>query len=269
MIEIFTIPFMQKAFIISILTGGLLSFLGVYVVGRRIVFVGWTLSQISACGFALGLFSGLSPGICSLILTLAGIGLFSLHAKERRISSEAVIGIAYAFSAALTILFIAKSAGGESHMLDILSGNILTVTNMQICMTAVICVITALIHYVFYEKFMFVSFDYETARTGGLKAGWWNFLFFLTLGTAVSMAMKTAGILLTFGYLVMPASFSLLVTGKMTRIFLCSIGFGLVATLLGLFLSFRMDIPSGPSIVTIMCIFCGFILGYKKLYDNF
>ncbi|MEW6040254.1 MAG: metal ABC transporter permease [Elusimicrobiota bacterium] len=264
MFEMFTIPFMQKAFIVSLLTGGILSSLGVYVVLRRIVFVGFTISQISACGFAFGLSAGISPEACSLILTLAGIALFSMHAEERRIPSEAVIGFAYAFSSALTVLFIAKSAKAESHMLDILSGNILTVTYAQIYITTAMCIATALIHLLFYEQFMFISFDYETARTGGIKAGWWNFLFFLTLGIAVSTAMKTAGILLTFGYLVLPASISLSIVGKMSRIFLYSVLFGLVCTFIGLFLSFRLDIPSGPSIVALLCLLYGIVFIYRK-----
>ena len=240
--EMFAIPFMQKALVISLLIGGILAYLGVFIVLRRVIFIGFAISQISACGFAFGFLLGFEPMVASLIFVFLGICIFSFQRSESVVPRESLIGGVYVVSAALTVLFIAKSPQAESHMLNILSGNILAVTNAQIALMAVAAGAACLLMGLFYKKFIFSFFDPETAKSQKLKVEMWNFIFYALIGVIITISIQTAGILLTFAYMVLPASGALLISTKMKNIFLISLGSSLAAAFTGLTLSFVMDL---------------------------
>lgn len=231
------------------------SVLGVYVVLRRIVFVGAALAEISSAGIALALFLtgvgvtlGLltNPTIMSLLLTLVAVLFFSSGARGR-IPPDATIGITYAVAAALGILLIAKAASGEAH--DIfLSGNILGITRRDTLVLLAVVVPVLVIHAVFYKELLFVSFDRETARTLGYNVRWWDLLLYLTLGIVIASAMQFAGVMLVFNFLVLPAVTGLLLSRGMRGVFFWSVASALVAAFVGFSLSVPFDLPSGPSI---------------------
>jgi zinc transport system permease protein len=231
------------------------SVLGVYVVLRRIVFVGAALAQISSAGIALALFlTGLgvalgpvlNPTVASLLLTLVAVLFFASGARGR-VPPDATIGITYAVAAAVGILLIAKAASGEAH--DIfLSGNILGITRSDTLVLLAVAVPVLLLHAVFYKELLFVSFDRETARTLGYNVRWWDLLLYLTLGVVIASAMQFAGVMLVFNFLVLPAVTGLLLAQTMRGVFFGSATSALVAAFAGFSLSVPFDLPSGPAI---------------------
>jgi ABC-type Mn2+/Zn2+ transport system permease subunit len=235
------------------------SVLGVYVVLRRIVFVGAALAQISSAGIALALFlAGLGvqafgltrhPVALSLIVTLLAAMLFS-GGTRRRLPPDAKIGMAYALAAAAGILLIAKATAGEAH--DIfLSGNILGITRPDTLVLIGISIPVLLIHALFYKEFLFVSFDQETARTLGYSVTRWNLLLYFTLGLVIAFAMQFAGVLLVFNFLVLPAVTGLLVARSMGGMFAVAVGAGLAAAAMGFSLSVPFDLPTSPAIIAV------------------
>lgn len=236
------------------------SVLGVYVVLRRIVFVGAALAQLSSAGIALGLFLyGLGiggelthhPVAMALIVTIAGAMFFGFGGGGRAgVPPDAVIGVTYAVAAAAGILLIAKAKTGEAH--DIfLQGNILGITRLDTMILLAVAVPVLLVHAVFYKEFLFVSFDRETARTLGYKVRFWNLLLYFTLGVVIAYAMQFAGVILVFNYLVLPAVTGLLLATNMRGIFAVAIASSLLATLIGFSLSVPFDLPSGPAIIAV------------------
>jgi zinc transport system permease protein len=231
------------------------SVLGVYVVLRRIVFVGAALAQISSAGIALALFlTGVgvtlgfltNPTIMSLLLTLVAVLVFASGTRGR-IPPDATIGITYAVAAALGILLIAKAASGEAH--DIfLSGNILGITRSDTLVLLAVTVPVLVLHAVFYKELLFVSFDRETARTLGYNVRWWDLLLYLTLGVVIASAMQFAGVMLVFNFLVLPAVTGLLLSRTMRGVFFWSVTSALAAAFVGFSLSVPFDLPSGPAI---------------------
>jgi zinc transport system permease protein len=235
------------------------SVLGVYVVLRRIVFVGAALAQLSSAGIALGMFlNGLGiggelthhPVAMALIVTIAGAVFFGLGGGGRAgVPPDAVIGVTYAVAAAAGILLIAKAKTGEVH--DIfLQGNILGITRVDTLVLLAIAVPVLLVHLIFYKEFLFVSFDRETARTLGYNVNFWNLLLYFTLGVVIANAMQFAGVMLVFNFLVLPAVTGLLLARSMRGIFVVAIGSALLAALIGFSLSVPFDLPSGPAIIT-------------------
>src|SRR5215470_10673580 len=133
MFEMFSLPFMVQAFVVAIITGTLLSYLGVHVVGRGIVFVDLALGQISSLGVAFAAFIGAGLTTIPLAFTLIGALLMSfISIRDKRLKQEAIIGIFYAFASALTVLFISKTPHGDSDIQEVLFGNILSVSWSQI-----------------------------------------------------------------------------------------------------------------------------------------
>ena len=236
------------------------SVLGVYVVLRRIVFVGAALAQLSSAGIALGTFlygMGIGgelthhPVAMALIVTIAGAMFFGVGGGGRAgVPPDAVIGVTYAVAAATGILLVAKSRVGEAHDL-FLQGNILGITNTDTLVLLAVAVPVLLVHLVFYKEFLFVSFDRETARTLGYNVRFWNLFLYLTLGVVIAYAMQFAGVMLVFNFLVLPAVTGLLLARSMAGIFGVAIGSALLAALIGFSLSVPFDLPSGPAIIAV------------------
>jgi ABC-type Mn2+/Zn2+ transport system permease subunit len=240
------------------------SVIGVYVVLRRIVFVGAALAQISSAGIALALWlSGHAiggelthhPVGFALLFSLAGALFFSMGQTPRSgVPPDATIGVTYAVAAAAGILLIAKASTGEAH--DIfLQGNILGITRFDTLVLLGVTVPVLLVHVVFYKEFLFVSFDRETARTLGYNVGWWNLLLYFTLGLVIAFAMQFAGVMLVFNFLVLPAVTGLLLARSMGGIFMVATSAALLAAVVGFSLSVPFDLPSGPTIIAASGVF--------------
>jgi ABC-type Mn2+/Zn2+ transport system permease subunit len=252
------------------------SVLGVYVVLRRIVFVGAALAQLSSAGIALALWLGglgvlslgLHPVAMSVIVTLGGVLFFALGGGGRtKLPADATIGATYAIAASLGILLIAKAKFGEAH--DIfLQGNILGITAADALVLLAVTIPVLIVHAVFYKEFLFVSFDRETARTLGYNVTLWNLLLYLTLGIVIAFAMQFAGVILVFNFLVLPAVTGLLLSRSMSGTFTIAVLSGLAAALIGFVISVPFDLPSGPAIIAVSGVFVLLAWSVRRLQSR-
>ena len=250
------------------------SVLGVYVVLRRIVFVGAAIAQLSSAGIALSLFlgglgvlSGIAghPVAFALFFALAGALFFGLGGGQRAgVPPDATIGVAYAAAAALGVLLIAKAKGGEAH--DIfLQGNILGITRSDTLVLLAVTIPVLLAHVAFYKEFLFVSFDRETARTLGYRVSFWNLFLYFTLGLVIAFAMQFAGVILVFNFLVLPAVTGLLLARNMAGIFAIAVASSVIAAVVGFSLSVPFDLPSGPAIIACSAVLALLAWGIRLL----
>jgi zinc transport system permease protein len=254
-----TVLLFRDALYGALVIGVTCAVLGVYVVLRRIVFVGAALAQLSSACIALSLFLGgygltatlgEHPTAVSLVVTMLGAVFFGLGGGRRLISSEASIGVTYAVAAAAGILLVAKASHGEVH--DIfLQGNILGITPRDTLVLLAVSGPVLLAHAVFYKEFLFVSFDRETARTLGYRVDVWNLLLYFSLGLVIASAMRFAGVLLVFNFLVLPAVTGLLLSGSMAGTITWAVISALVAVAVGFSLSVSFDLPSAPAMIAI------------------
>ena len=133
MLDMFTHDFIFNALKVSVLMGLLLSYLGVHVVGRGIVFVDLALGQISMLGVAFANYLDKDPTIISIVFTMVGAFILSfVNVKDKRLKQEAIIGIVYAVASAATVLLISKAPHGEADISEVLFGSLFTVTSTQI-----------------------------------------------------------------------------------------------------------------------------------------
>jgi zinc/manganese transport system permease protein len=265
MFDMFQLPFMVQAFAAAVITGVLLSYLGVHVVGRGIVFVDLALGQISSLGVAFGAFIGTGLTSIPLIFTLAGALLMSfINIRDKRLKQEAIIGILYAFASALTVLFISKTPHGDSDIQEVLFGNILSVSWEQIATLGIVFGALALMHLVFFKKFFALTESFESGENHLVGIfNIWNFLFYISIGLSIVFAVKINGVIPVFSYLIIPAVSAILISKKKGTVLILAFIVSILASFFGLDFSFHYDFPAGSSIVTIL----GLIFIIAALYN--
>lgn len=254
MFDMFQLPFMVQAFTAAVITGVLLSYLGVHVVGRGIVFVDLALGQISSLGVAFAAFIGTGLTSIPLIFTLTGALLMSfINITDKRLKQEAIIGILYAFASALTVLLISKTAHGDSDIQEVLFGNILSVSWEQIKTIGLVFGILLLLQIVFFKKFFTLTESFENGVNHLVGIfNIWNFLFYISIGLAIVFAVKINGVIPVFSYLIIPAVSAIMLTKNKTAVLTTAIIISIVGGFFGLNFSFHYDFPAGSSIVVVL-----------------
>ena len=254
MFEMFQLPFMVQAFAAAAITGILLSYLGVHVVGRGIVFVDLALGQISSLGVAFAAFIGTGMTSIPLIFTLAGALLMSfINIRDKRLKQEAIIGILYAFASALTVLLISKTPHGDSDIQEVLFGNILSVGWDKITTIGIVFGAIALVQLVFFRKFFSLTRSFENGENHLIGIfNFWNFLFYISIGLAIVYAVKINGVIPVFSYLIVPAVSAIMLSKSNLAIFIIAAVISILASFFGLYFSFHYDFPAGSSIVAVL-----------------
>jgi len=252
------LPILQNGILSCLVTGMVSAYLGVYMILRRMVFVSAALSQVSALGlsfaFLIGSLLGLEASemvhhaIPLLFTSLAAL-LLAYQSSEKRMTRESLLGIGYALPAGLVLLILDKISG-ETHDIDnILFGNSVFVSSGQLLFLVVTVAVVLGIHLVFYKGFVFTAYDPDTAKAAGLPTRLYNQLFFLSVALTISVSISSIGALPVFGLMVMPAASSLMLTQRLRSAFLLSVCFGGLSALIGFYLSFLYDLPTGAAIL--------------------
>lgn len=254
MFDMFQLPFMVQAFVAAAITGVLLSYLGVHVVGRGIVFVDLALGQISSLGVAFAAFIGTGLTTIPLVFTLVGALLMSfLNIKDKRLKQEAIIGIFYAFASALTVLLISKTPHGDSDIQEVLFGNILATSWAQIKMIGIVFGLIALVQLVFYKQFFKLTESFESGENHLVGIfNIWNFLFYISIGLVIVFAVKINGVIPVFSFLIIPAVSAIMISKNKVVVIIIAMIISLLGSFLGLDFSFHYDFPGGASIVAVL-----------------
>jgi zinc/manganese transport system permease protein len=176
--------------------------------------------------------------------------------RRARIPQEAIIGIAYAVASAASILAMSKATSESEHLKDMLVGNILAVSWPEVLKTAALYAAVGLFHFLFRRKFLAISIDRDKAEAQGLNVRLWDFLFYASFGFVVTSSVSIAGVLLVFCYLIVPSVAAMLYAERIGRRLAIGWTMGTVVSALGIFLSVRLDLPTGA---TMVCTF-GLIL---------
>jgi len=256
MFEMFSLNFMVQAFIISLITGMFLSYLGVHVVGRGIVFVDLALGQISSLGGAFAAFIGFGLTTIPVVFTLIGALLISLiDIRDKRLKLEAIIGIIYAFTSAVTVLLISKTPHGDSDIQEVLFGSILSVNMNQIKTVLIVFGALAILHLIFNRKFFELTESYESADKAKKGFNIWNFLFYISIGLSIVFAVRISGVIPVFSYLIIPSVCAIILARSNKAVVTIAMLVSFLGSFVGLNISFHFDFPAGSSIVATLGAF--------------
>jgi ABC-type Mn2+/Zn2+ transport system permease subunit len=252
----------------SVLVGFACPLVGVFLVVRRLVFMGVALPQISSTGVAIALSLPLWFGfklaghpsesahvvafVGSITLSLAAILILAFLERRGRGQPEGRLGTAYVVAAALSILLLSKNPYGEVGWLDMLKGEVITISNFDLGLTAGTLALVLVLLGAFHKELLLVSFDRTMAITLRKNVVFWDILLYLLIGLTVSMAVLSVGPLIAFGFLLIPALMAHLFARNMRQFMTLASLIGGVAAFLGFWIAYQWDLPVGPTDVVLL-----------------
>jgi zinc/manganese transport system permease protein len=228
---------------------------GVHVLRRNVVFADLALAQLSALGatvaFALGYPpTGIAGVAYALLFTAIGAALLTAsRALVRYVSQEAFVGIVYVAATAITILAVDRSPQGAEHVKAILIGSILTVGPDDVLKFALLYGAIGLAHYLARRPLAAVSATAVPETRSALSLALWDLFFFLSFGIVVTSSVATAGVLLVFSFLIVPAVIGSLFSQKLAVALPIAWASGIAASAFGLAGSFVLDVSTGAAMV--------------------
>lgn len=246
--------FLQYKFITNSLLAGILAsiscgIIGTYIVTRRMVFLSGGITHASFGGIGIGYFFGLNPIISAAIFgVLSALGI-EFVSKKTEIREDSVIGILWSFGMALGIMFVFLTPGYAPNLMSYLFGSILTVSTLDIWMMFGLNLILIMIFILFFRIILFISYDQEYAKTHKIAVDLINYLLISLVALTIVLNIKVVGIILVISLLTIPQSIANLFTKNFKNIILISIVIGLIGAFLGLVISYKINIPSGASII--------------------
>jgi len=238
-----------------VVVAGIHCYLGLHIVSRGVIFVDLALAQVAALGSTLAMLAGYelaSPQAyaASLAFTLLGATLFSLgRFRDEVVPQEAIIGIIYAVSSAVTILILARAPHGDEAIRTMLVGSVLFVTWSEVLKTAGIYAVLGILYYMLRRPLLLISTDVAEARRRGMRIKLWDFVFYATFGLVVTRSVQIAGVLMVFSYLVIPAACAMLYFRSVSARLAAGWTIGLAVSLVGVGLSAWWDLPTGATVV--------------------
>jgi len=246
---------------------------GSYLVLRRTVFLGLTLPEIAAAGVSFTFWlqqTGLLPQlgeserglgmIGSLVFTFLGMGLLGYLEQRGKGMAEGRLAAAYALAGGLTILFMVFNPAGQVDVLNLLKGEVIALSHGELKLLAMVFGAVFIAMVAFYREFVLISFDRDLAFLLKGRQVIWDVLLYLLAGLVISFGVILAGPLLIFGFLVLPALAAKPLVSRMSSFFVLSSVLGLVMAFFGFYSSVRLDLPLGPTDVTLGC--CLIFLAY-------
>ncbi|TCK06413.1 metal ABC transporter permease [Phorcysia thermohydrogeniphila] len=240
-----------KALISAILTGITCSAAGTYVILRKMAFIGAGLAHVAFAGVTFGLMLGSSPLLWAFLFSaVAGTALWYLSTKKA-IHYDVTIGVLFATSMGLAVIFLSFSKSYGSEALSYLFGSPLSVETVDLFLLALATILTFSFYFFFWRDIYLITFSQDIAKASGYKVELLTFTASCLISLVVTLSIKAVGALLVFSLLVMPAASAYRFSRSYGEFFLLSVVFGFITSLLGILLSFTLDVPSGAAITLI------------------
>ena len=245
--EPFSYSFMIRSLIVAVSVGVILPVLGSYVINRNLGFMGDAMAHASLPGLAFGLLIGVSIFIAAIPAAIIIALVLGYLINRSKIGEDTAIGII--FSSLFALGFIMLSI--YDHILlsveDLLLGQILAVSWFDVWATLILSAIIIITTLVLYKQFLFISFDPKGAKISGLNVRLFDNIFLVVLSLSIISSIQSVGIILVLSMLITPAAAAKLTTRTFSSAMVTGSAFGVIASLSGLYLSYYLDFPSGPS----------------------
>jgi ABC-type Mn2+/Zn2+ transport system permease subunit len=248
LIEPLRYSFMQTALLAALCVAITCAILGVYVVQRRMAFVGDAMAHATLPGLVIAHLMGFSlsvGGLVAAMLSAVGIGWIS---RRQRIKEDTAIGVVFTGMLALGLLLLSRTRSYRdlSHMLF---GNILSVTWIDLRLMAVAAAVILVALFLFHKELELTSFDPTQAEVIGIRSDRLRYLLLMLLALAVMAGIQAAGVILTSALLITPAATASLLTDRFGRMMAIAAGCASLSALIGLYLSYYLEVASGAAIV--------------------
>ncbi|MDR1355577.1 MAG: metal ABC transporter permease [Propionibacteriaceae bacterium] len=251
MFEILTYPFMQRALLAAALTGLLAPAVGMYIVQRRLSLLGDGLGHVAIAGVGLALLSGWAPFPVAVLACVAGAVSIELLRSTGKAPDDTGLAILFYGGLSLGVLLAGMANRGTSALSQYLFGSLTTVTNGDVTVLVVLCLVMLSVTITLAPQLFSVCADEEYARTQGLPVTLLNILIVTLAAITVSASMRTVGVLLVSALMVVPVAAASNVAVGFRATLVAAIGIGAVVAIGGTLASAAWDTPSGATIVVL------------------
>jgi manganese/iron transport system permease protein len=247
--SIFGYQFMQNAILTGVLGGIACSVIGVFVVLMHMPFIGVCMSHAAFAGAMLGLWLGFDPLVGAFIMSLLAAAIVGPLADRGELNPETSVGVIFSLMLGLSFLFIGLMPGTKSSALEILWGSILTNTRGDIILLAIVAAVIVGLVMLFFKEIQATIFNRDMALSVGIPATIILYGILFLTGATITATLRSIGGILIFSLILNPAAAAYQLTYSMKKMFLLSALFGVLSSLIGLFLSYYFNLPSGATIV--------------------
>lgn len=251
MVEILSMPFMLRAIAAGVLVGFLSSYYGTFIIQRSMSFLGSGLAHAAFGGVALGILLNLEPLWIAIPFTIIVSLLITWLRMKTGLGADTVIGILFAVSMALGIIFLALKRTYTTDAFTYLFGSILAVSESDLWISGALALLTIISSFKFWARWAYASFDSELARADRHPVVFDDYLLSVLTAVTIVVSIKLVGIVLIAAFLVIPAASARLIANTFIKMTIFSIIFGIASALIGLAGSYMLDLPSGAVIILI------------------
>jgi manganese/iron transport system permease protein len=243
--------FMQRALVASILVGIVCAVVGAFVVLRGLAFIGDAVSHAAFPGLVIAFLLGIPLYIGGAVAAVATALLIGWVARRGRLRFDTAVGVLFAGMFALGIALFSSIDDYVADLFSYLLGNVLAITIEDIIQIAVLGTIVLAVVFVLRKEFLYASFDPAGAAASGLPVQWLDYLLLGLIGVTIVVSIQTVGIILVVAMLVTPAATAELLVDRFWDLVRVAIAVAVVAAIVGLYLSYYLNIASGASIVLV------------------
>ena len=243
--------FMVRALIVSVTVGIMCPAVGAYVVTRGLGFMGDALAHAILPGMALAFMLGLSPFV-GIVPTAVGVALLIGYMTMRaRVSEDTSIGILFAGMFALGLVMLTTAGGLPVNLEDVLLGQVLGTSTGDTYITLAMAAGVLVVLWAAHKEFVFANFDPTGASVIGLPTRFLDYLLLVLLALVISISLQAVGIVLVISMLITPAAAAQLLVKNFTWSAVAGMAIGAVSAIVGLYLSFHYNLPSGPAMALV------------------
>ncbi len=254
MIDLFTLGFLQRALVAGVLVSLLCGVLSTFVVLRRMAFIGVGISHSAFGGVALGFLLGVDPLWTGIGFALMVALLIEYAQTRTTVEEDTAIGIFFAASMALGLVFLHLSRAYNVDVFGFLFGNILAIGTRQLWQILVVTVGVLAVILAFFKEIVFLSFDEEMAWVSGVPVKALRYLFLVIMALVVIVTIYLVGIILVSALLVIPGAIAQNLARQLKTMVWVSTGVAVGSAVGGLVLSYAIDFPSGATIVLVLAM---------------
>lgn len=267
----FQYEFFVKGIVVSVLLGGILGLVGVYIVLRGLSYVGHGLSHAAFGGAIVGNITGINYYLGAIVWSYLASFMIYQISKRNKIKPDAAIGLVTTAIFAFGILLVSMTNRYTRNFESLLFGNILAITQQDLYIIIAVTLLSGAFFFILHKRLVFSFFDNESAKISGIKTSYIELLFSFILATIIIVSMSSIGVTLLASVIVGPAISARLLSNNFSNVIFLSVIFGSVSSFSGMYASFFLDTSSGPTIV--MFITLGFGLAalyalFKKIYHS-
>jgi len=265
MFDIFSYGFILRGIEVGLIIGAISPLIGIFLVLRRYSLIADTLSHVSLAGVAIGLWLNINP-----LLTAIGVSVASSFAIEKlrlskKVYGESALSIFLSGSLAIALIILSLAHGFSVDLFNYLFGSILTVKQSDVYIILGVGIVVLISVLLLYKELIYITFDEEAARVGGIPTKLINNIFIVLAALTVALAIPIVGILLISALIVIPVVSALQLKKSFWKTLILAEVFSITSVFVGILASFYLNLPAGGAIVLTTLIIFVLTMLYQRM----